>query len=150
MEEGKLKFAKRKLRLQRCKTLPGSAPVPKQTAPLPKDKPTPQDKARARAVVPPMPQGDPALGARLAHLGKDARKAVKAADAARVARRLAKKKARAAFGVPVAAGDGAAKKERARERKTPLERRAAGAHKPDKKKGRVRSEKSVAKRNAKK
>ncbi|KAI0029263.1 hypothetical protein K488DRAFT_56756, partial [Vararia minispora EC-137] len=147
MEEGQLKFAKRKLRLQHCKTLPGSAPI--ASAP-PKPKATPQDKARARVTVAPVsvPKGDPALGERLAHMSKEARKAAKASDAARIARRLAKKKARAALSVPVKAGNAEMKK--TRERKTPLERRAAGAHKPAAKKGRVRSEKSVAKRNAKK
>ncbi|KAL1744989.1 hypothetical protein HDZ31DRAFT_82256 [Schizophyllum fasciatum] len=73
---GALKFAKRKLRVQRCKTVPGA---PKAQAP------------RTPVVV---PSGDPTLGSRLAGLPKDARKAAKAADAARVARRAAKKAAK--------------------------------------------------------
>ncbi|KAL1705230.1 hypothetical protein EV121DRAFT_279793 [Schizophyllum commune] len=72
---GTLKFAKRKLRVQKCKTVAGAS-----------------TKAPRKPIV--VPSGDPTLGSRLAGLPKDARKAAKAADAARVARRAAKKAAK--------------------------------------------------------
>ncbi|KAF8967173.1 hypothetical protein BDZ97DRAFT_1656759, partial [Flammula alnicola] len=80
LTEDKLKFAKRKLRVQRCKTAPGTKQV------------ITQRKEKGPAVV--IPKGDPALGERLAGLPKDERKQLKSTDADRVARRLAKKKAR--------------------------------------------------------
>ena len=65
-------------------------------------------------VVSPVPKGDPSLGERLAGLSKDKRKEAKASDPTRVARRLAKKKARASLAkMDVKKGD----KVRARERK---------------------------------
>ncbi|VDC01324.1 unnamed protein product [Peniophora sp. CBMAI 1063] len=165
LEEGKLKFAKRKLRLQRCKTLPGSAPLKK---PDPKNKPAPPvrvgkptdsgyqprlstSNTKRPISLADLPKGDPRLGERLKDLDKSARKAVKAADAERVARRMAKKKARAALGLKVKEGDKEGKK-RVRERKNPIERKAEGKKNAGVKKGRVRSEKSssVARRNAKK
>ncbi|KZV67201.1 hypothetical protein PENSPDRAFT_736696 [Peniophora sp. CONT] len=162
MEEGKLKFAKRKLRLQRCKTLPGSAPIKKPepksinkpAPPITVGKPTDAGyKPRLSTTKPislaDIPKGDPRLGERLKDLDKDARKAVKAADAERVARRMAKKKVRGALGLKVKEGDKEGKK-RVRERKNVVERKSEGRHKPVAKKGRVRSEKSVAKRNGKK
>jgi len=83
LEEEKLKFAKRKLRVQRCKTVPGEREV------------STQKKSRGPAtpaVV--IPKGDPRLGEKLAGLPKEERKQLKSSDADRVARRLAKKKAR--------------------------------------------------------
>ena len=162
MEEGTLKFAKRKLRLQRCKTLPGSAPVKK---PEPKNKPAPkitvgkptdsgyQPRVSSSTKPKPislaeLPKGDPRLGERLKDLDKDARKAAKAADTDRIARRMAKKKARLAMGVKEKSDKDS--KKRVRERKNPVERKTEGKHKPVAKKGRIRSEKSVAKRNEKK
>lgn len=85
LEEEKLKFAKRKLRVQRCKTVPrGKLQVN-------------QKKTRMAAPTVIVPKGDPALGERLAGLPKDERKQLKSSDADRVARRLAKKKARMAM-----------------------------------------------------
>lgn len=74
LEPGKLKFSKRKLRLERCKTLPATNST---------------TKTDAHTVI--APRGDPSLGAKLAHLPKDERKRIKSADAGRIARRLAKK-----------------------------------------------------------
>lgn len=92
-----------------------------------------------------MPKGDPALGAKLAHLPKDARKQVKAADADRVARRLAKKRAK------VLAEKGVkARVDRERVRRPAGEKRAPGAQKREKGKGRVRSGRALAKMNTKK
>lgn len=160
LEEGKLKFAKRKLRVQRCKTIPGSSiPTKNLTADNHKSKTA---KAKSKSQQPPqtkkatkqghpvqppkpiiVPKGDPKLGDKLAHLSKGERKQAKAADADRIARRLAKKKARMAMGTKhkdQASGD---------DRKRVRVRKSAKVE-PKKKKGRVRSEASVAKLNAKK
>jgi nucleolar protein 12 len=79
----------------------------------------------------------------LAHLSKTDRKAAKAVDPARVARRLAKKKARNTLQIPEQ------KKERMRVRKNTAERKGTGTAALQKKK-RIRSEQSVARRNTKK
>ncbi|KAG6853561.1 hypothetical protein C0991_003231 [Blastosporella zonata] len=150
LEPLKLKFAKRKLRVQRCRTLPGSSSSTRQ-ATASKAKGNDNPNAIAVAKRPPpivVPKGDPTLGEKLAHLPKDARKQYKSTDADRVARRLAKKKARMAMpGVKVQGKD----KERDRVRKGPG---AGGASKKkvvsSSKKGRVRSEKSLSKLNGKK
>ena len=90
-----------------------------------------------------MPKGNPNLGAQLVHLSKAERKAAKAVDPDRVARRLAKKKARNSLRVPEKG------KDRVRVRKNTGEPKGAGAP-ARRKKSRVRSEKSVEKRNIKK
>jgi nucleolar protein 12 len=101
-----------------------------------------------------VPQGDPSLGEKLAHLSKEARKEVKATDSARVARRLAKKKARMALAVSGKGSDSELKiqsKDRNRERKTAVNKKGNRKHGVGSAtKGRVRSEKSIAKRNLKK
>jgi nucleolar protein 12 len=76
-------------------------------------------------------------------LSKVDRKAAKAVDPARVARRLAKKKARNTLQIPEQ------KKDRTRVRKNTTERKGEGPAAPQKKK-RLRSEQSVARRNTKK
>ncbi|KAF5315204.1 hypothetical protein D9619_007095 [Psilocybe cf. subviscida] len=92
LEETKLKFAKRKLRVQRCKTAPGGKNAPNVN----NDK---RDKSKSKAPRPTVivPKGDPRLGEKLHGLPKEERKQLKSADADRVARRLAKKKARMAM-----------------------------------------------------
>jgi hypothetical protein len=146
MEETKLKFAKRKLRVQRCKTIPslssGTRPVTRSDSKLPVSL---RSRAPTVAVpIPPIPKGDPSLGGKLAHLPKDERKQMKASDADRVARRLAKKKARNALAKQ---GVKPQVKDRDRVRKT-MDMKKVSV--PQRNKGRVRSEKSLAKRNAKK
>jgi len=141
MEENKLKFAKRKLRVQRCKTLPGARSStntgPKSPAP---------SRSRAPATpIPSIPKGNPALGSILAHLPKDERKQIKASDADRVARRLAKKKAR---NVLAKQDVKLHSKDRDRVRKSMTVKKASAPRKKESK-GRVRSEKSLAKRNVK-
>lgn len=145
LEEQKLKFAKRKLRVQRCKSLPG-AKVAVDAKTHPKAANTP----RSAPVPIVIPKGDPALGERLAHLSKDARKQAKSIDADRVARRLAKKKARMAMGPP--GGSGVKGKDRERVRKPASGSGSSKAKNFGRKegKGRVRSEKSLLKRNLKK
>jgi len=143
MDVSRLKFAKRKLRVQRCKTAPAASP---RDAPAGKmsiegvkmAKPTGASKADS------MPKGDPDLGSKLAHLSKEERKKVKASDSDRRARRLAKKKIRNSL----SAKDVDHVKDRERARKQSTMKKSAPAH--SQKKGRVRSEKSVAKRNLKK
>lgn len=166
LEQGKVKFAKRKLRVQRCKgitsaskssrkkTEKASSPQKSKTAtggtitnprpfgPTPIHIPTPGS----------IPRGDPNLGKQLENLSKEDRKKEKAANADRVARRLAKKQVKAAmakdsskFGMD---GNG---KERVRMRK----RQGGGSGglpsgKTKAKKPRVRSEANLAKRNMKK
>ncbi|TFK61546.1 hypothetical protein BDN72DRAFT_849568 [Pluteus cervinus] len=102
MEEGKLKFAKRKLRVQRCKTIPGVTIPSKSLSTSTTTKPPNAKIAtvthRRPIPVPVVPKGDPTLGAKLAGMSKYERKEVKATNADRIARRLAKKKARIAFG----------------------------------------------------
>ncbi|KAA1474692.1 hypothetical protein DENSPDRAFT_873549 [Dentipellis sp. KUC8613] len=155
LDETKLKFAKRKLRVQRCKTLPGgklpAAKISGKAAPPTKGvkEKRPQQKRQAVPIV--VPKGNPLLGEKLAHLPKEKRKEAKAADADRVARRLAKKKARNALGragVKEQPGAGA-KKDRERVRKSAGERKGS-ALKKEQKKSRVRSARNAEKRNAKK
>lgn len=140
MESSKLKFAKRKLRVQRSKLVPGSAAKQHKTtsAVLPRAKKT----AEAAISIVPLPKGDPLLGEKLAGLSKDERKAAKAANADRVKRRLAKKKAR--DGVEKAQGGKDRKRERSR-----AQNKNGGKAKVVKK-ARIRSDKSLANRNAKK
>lgn len=140
LESGQLKLAKRKLRVQRCKSIPNATSIKN----VPPSKPT---QASNRAPVPPVPKGDPSLGEKLVKLTKEERKRVKAADADRVARRMAKKKARmvlAKQGVPLQS------KQRERVRKTGTTKNPDGVPRKKTSKGRVRSEKSIAKRNMKK
>lgn len=139
LEPGKLKFAKRKLRVQRCK------PVPKLSLGK-KDPPSKPEQTSSRAPVH-VPKGDPSLGEKLVKLTKEERKRVKAADADRVARRMAKKNARMALaeqGLPPQ------HKQRERVRKTGAAKKPGGPPPKKASKGRVRSEKSIAKRNTKK
>ncbi|THH29117.1 hypothetical protein EUX98_g5066 [Antrodiella citrinella] len=147
MEELRLKFAKRKLRVQRCKTLPGAKtkiPPSRKNAPPP----NPQAAASSRRVPSaPVPKGDPNLGAKISHLSKEERKDVKKGDADRVTRRLAKKVAKSKMaliekGVKSKISD----RERSRKRPNDYKSKAGG----DKKKGRVRSEKAISKLNTKK
>jgi nucleolar protein 12 len=111
MEEVKLKFAKRKLRVQRCKTIPGSAKVKSAPAARPSTASTTPHvlsstpkirggKALLTSRMPTtvsVPKGDPSLGTRLANMSKEERKQAKSSDADRLARRAAKKKAKTAL-----------------------------------------------------
>ena len=121
LEVDKLRFAKRKLRVQRCKTLPSALSSSSSSAPGGQSKKSnttnnnnkgtsnagplhsssthPEKSSRPSSKKPPVviPKGDPLLGARLKDLSKDERKVAKSTDADRIARRLAKKKARNAL-----------------------------------------------------
>jgi nucleolar protein 12 len=98
MEPQKLKFAKRKLRVQRCKTLPGTKLPKSATLSTATDRRNQNSGISAmvnRAIaVHGVPKGDPLLGDKLRTLSKEERKAAKSVDSHRIARRLAKKKAR--------------------------------------------------------
>jgi len=87
-----------------------------------------------------VPKGDPALGKKLEALSKDQRKQCKAEDSDRVARRLAKKKVKAAM-----AKAKSQVRERPRRRTDP--KKVAAALKP---KRRIRSEANLRNRNLKK
>lgn len=186
-EENKLKFAKRKLRVQKCKTVPGvklsstnarsqvraaaaasarttSNPQSNSSNPrtansntksfargsnaTPTGTRSPAQKSRVPIIV---PKGDPSLGTKLAHLPKEARKEAKSQDADRVARRLAKKKARGQMDSQMRkSGDGEVKV-RSRERvKSGAKGKIGGKGKGGGGKTRLRSDKSMMKRNGKK
>ncbi|KAF9013161.1 hypothetical protein BDQ17DRAFT_1404729 [Cyathus striatus] len=141
LEETKLRFAKRKLRVERCKTLPGASSKTSLSSMSKSKSDKPQAQARPTKVD--IPKGDPALGEKIASLSKEDRKKVKSADADRVARRLAKKKARMSMGPKVEGGE----RKRDRKDRKPKEKRNTGRKEGGK---RVRSEKSAVKRNVKK
>jgi nucleolar protein 12 len=146
LEPSKLKFAKRKLRVERCKTLPSSLNAPPRnpsTSSAAPSRSTRHPSTKLTGTPTTVPKGNPDLGTQLAHLSKADRKAAKAVDSARVARRLAKKKARNTLQIPEQ------KKDRVRVRKNTAERKGAYAAALPKKK-RLRSEQNVARRNTKK
>jgi nucleolar protein 12 len=94
-----------------------------------------------------IPKGDPLLGEKLAGLSKDERKQRKSTDMDRVARRLAKKKARMALTSVKSQG-----KDRERIRKMTGQRKSSGGgdKKDSRSRKRIRSAESVAKKNTKK
>ncbi|KAJ3716021.1 hypothetical protein C8R42DRAFT_778754 [Lentinula raphanica] len=162
LEPGKLKFAKRKLRVERCKTIPGgSFKVKVKSTPSSSRTNDPTSKASASAhpkypTSVSVPKGDPNLGAKLANLSKEERKNAKATDADRIARRLAKKKSRMAMAVG-ADGVKVQGKERGRERKHRTNGGGGGASgkghgvgSATKNKGKALSERALKKRNTKK
>ena len=92
-----------------------------------------------------MPKGDPSLGVKISHLTKEERKKVKSTDADRVARRLAKKKAKALSEKGVkSTSDGAKDRVRKRTKEGKIQKG------PEKSKKRVRSNKALLKMNTKK
>ena len=155
-EQSKLKFAKRKLRVQRCKTLPGGPKLRASRSVRPSTSSTPPTNngkgGPSRPPPPPrlvpasrhVPKGNPELGAKLVHLPKEERKKVKAADADRVARRMAKKRAKtlAEKGVK-SQGDRERVRKRASEKK-------GGSKEGAKPQRRVRSGRAISKLNTKK
>jgi nucleolar protein 12 len=161
LEEGKIKFAKRKLRVQRCKATTSSSVLAKRKV----EKGTAASLREGKGINPPssgststrtpasrsIPKGDPNLGKQLEHLSKEERKREKAANAERVARRLAKKQVKAAMTKEKSkfGGDGRGK-ERVRVRKKGRASGASLSGRPKAKKSRVRSDANIAKRNTKK
>jgi len=101
MEAGKLKFAKRKLRVQHCKGSSGTSQPDRGTKGSKKREliqtaTAPPQGGRSSAPYPVLKhvKGDPKLGERLKGLSKEERREAKKSDAVRQARRLAKKQAR--------------------------------------------------------
>ncbi|EPQ50956.1 hypothetical protein GLOTRDRAFT_49630 [Gloeophyllum trabeum ATCC 11539] len=153
LDETKLKFAKRKLRVQRCKTsLASHQLVAGYSARRVGGGKSSETQARSGGMgqrsnlVPAVPKGNPALGEKIAHLPKEARKQAKASDPDRVARRMAKKKARMAL---INKGTKPQATERERIRKRPKAKPGSDAGKESKKR-RVRSDKSILNKNMKK
>ncbi len=119
MEAGKLKFAKRRLRVQRCKGTSG----PSQPGPGRGAKGSKQQELIQKGAIPEQRgrtdpfwkrvKGDPKLGERLKGLSKEERKEAKKSDVTRQARRLDKKKK-----VALEKGMSGKDKERVRTRKT--------------------------------
>ena len=124
----KLRFAKRLLRIQACKTVP---PKPATVHAVdPKNSKVKTAKSEA------IPKGDPKLGELLKGLSKEERRIAKSADADRQARRLAKKRLKIKAGLDKEKGSvklGVT--------------RVAGDRKPKikAKNGRIRSEHALAK-----
>ena len=154
LEEPRIKFAKRKLRVQRCKTLPGAS---KSIKPTSTNKPStsansktnkPERHQRPAPTPVSIPKGDPTLGSKIAGLSKEERKKAKSTDADRVARRLAKKKAKVLADKGVKSRDGG--KDRERVRKRPAKEGSGVPEKKKAKTGRVRSGNAIAKMNRKK
>lgn len=171
LEEAKLKYGKRTLRVQRCKSLPAKpkTPAPSSThipivAPnsvlptgsIPESFAPGFSRSRAPHLPPAkivVPKGNPLLGETIKDLSKEERKVVKSADAERMARRVAKKKARTALERSGAATGGGMKE------RVKLDGGMGGGGKGKKakpgvglkaKKSRVRSAAAGAKRNEKK
>ena len=169
LEQGKVKFAKRKLRVQRCKTatlasmpskkktereVPGSSLSQRVKTSTGGTVTNPRSSGSTLIRVPTpgsVPKGDPNLGKKLEHLSKEDRKKEKAANADRVARRLAKKQVKAAMTKESSKFGGDSKgKERVRVRRKGGAPGGPSAGKTKVKKSRVRSEANLANRNMKK
>ena len=150
----KLKYAKRTLRVQRSKVLPpslGGKEAKKQAAAVARGKDgkpvKPAAAAKKSAPLPTIPKGDPTLGAKLANLSKDERKAAKSSDPERLARRMAKK---AVVKAKLKAGDAVA----GSREKVKLDMKSGGKKGKDggklkAKKSRVRSEHALKKMKGK-
>jgi nucleolar protein 12 len=142
----KLKLAKRPLRVQRCKTLP-TPPLKTRKGSSTSTATANKSGASSSKVKPktlyskstPMPKGNPLLGEKIKDLSKDERKVAKATDAERQARRMAKKKLKAAGAVRVDKEKGAVKLggEKKSKKFDPSKKAA--------KKGRARSDNAVSK-----
>ena len=146
MEQGKLKFAKRKLRVQKCKTVPNASDGKRETSKRPqRDIQAPRGKSeRVSHVASAQVYGDPQLGERIAGLSKEMRKKIKSTEPDRVARRLAKKKARLSM-----KRDGTKTKARVRERKHPSQGKSLNSSRKGSK-ARVRSDRAMTRKNFKK
>jgi len=142
LPSSKLKFAKKPLRVQPCKTLPPHVRIHGKQ-PEAKDGDKGKGKAGAAAkpakkALPagPIPRGNPALGEKLKDLSKEERKLAKATDAERQARRMAKKKLKVA---KAHMETGAVKLAATKAEKKRTEKKVTA------KKGRVRSSHALAK-----
>ncbi|WVF65790.1 hypothetical protein IAT40_000524 [Kwoniella sp. CBS 6097] len=147
MDASKIRFAKRTLRVQSCKTLPSATTLNNtikfMAAGTGVNSSGKGDKKSAAKPNKPfvrpgaVPKGNPKLGEKIKDLSKDERKAVKSADADRQARRMAKKKARM--------GMEKAEKGAVKLNLTKSERERTKGAKPKAKKGKIRSQNAIAK-----
>lgn len=141
VDDSKLRFAKKPLRIQRAKTLPSQRPKPTTIDPKarpskPDQKPTKTYSKPTLKPTGPAPKGNPLLGAKIRDLSKDERKVAKAADEDRQTRRLAKKKLRGKMG---------AEAEKGAVKLLPSKGEKARGKKVVAKKSRVRSSNALAK-----
>lgn len=141
MDAKQIKFAKRTLRVQPCKTIPTANTLQNTIKKIAagsggasKDK---TKKAYVRPGV--IPKGDPALGDKLKNLSKEERKTIKSSDADRQARRLAKKKAKMSLEKDKAKGAVKLTLTKSEREKT------SASKKPKAKKGKKRAPSAVAK-----
>lgn len=120
MEADKLKFANRKLRVQRCKAKNTSS-KPSNSVAI-KDLTTAEAKGKSTFSkgdkTHKLHKGDPLLGERIKGLSKDERKEVKKQDVNRLARRMEKKAKRRTLDPASRSGKMKEIKERIRVRKT--------------------------------
>lgn len=145
MDAKQIKFAKRTLRVQPCKTIPTANTLQNTIKKVAagagggassnkKDK-TKKPYVR-RGVI---PKGDPLLGEKLKNLSKEERKNIKSSDADRQARRLAKKKAKMSLEKDKAKGAVKLTLTKSEREKT------SASKKPKAKKGKKRAPSAVAK-----
>ncbi|WVO18633.1 hypothetical protein L204_106352 [Cryptococcus depauperatus] len=142
LDSKKIKFAKRYLRVQPCKTLPSSNTLNNAIKKVAAGSlSSSKDKIKKKKVtrVGVIPKGDPALGEKLKELSKEERKAAKSSDTDRLARRLAKKQAKLAM-------DKNKERSRVKLSLTKAEKeKTNAAKKPKAKKGKKRAPGAIAK-----
>lgn len=145
MDAKQIKFAKRTLRVQPCKTIPTANTLQNTIKKVAagagggvssnkKDK-TKKPYVRPGVIL----KGDPLLGERLKNLSKEERKNIKSSDADRQARRLAKKKAKMSLEKDKAKGAVKLTLTKSEREKT------SASKKPKAKKGKKRAPSAVAK-----
>lgn len=146
MDAKQIKFAKRTLRVQPCKTIPTANTLQNTIKKVAagsggggassgkKDK-TKRPYVRSGVI----PKGDPLLGEKLKDLSKEERKTIKSSDADRQARRLAKKKTKMSLEKDKAKGAVKLTLTRSEREKT------SASKKPKAKKGKKRAPSAVAK-----
>lgn len=146
MDAKQIKFAKRTLRVQPCKTIPTANTLQNTIKKVAAGSggggasSGKKDKTKRPYVRPGViPKGDPLLGEKLKDLSKEERKTIKSSDADRQARRLAKKKAKMSLEKDKAKGAVKLTLTRSEREKT------SASKKPKAKKGKKRAPSAVAK-----
>lgn len=141
MDAKQIKFAKRTLRVQPCKTIPTANTLQNTIKKIAAGSGgASKDKTKKPYVRPGViPKGDPALGDKLKNLSKEERKTIKSSDADRQARRLAKKKAKMSLEKDKAKGAVKLTLTKSEREKT------SASKKPKAKKGKKRAPSAVAK-----
>ncbi|OXG50468.1 nucleolar protein 12 [Cryptococcus neoformans c8] len=147
MDAKQIKFAKRTLRVQPCKTIPTANTLQNTIKKVAAGSgggggasSGKKDKTKRPYVRPGViPKGNPLLGEKLKDLSKEERKTIKSSDADRQARRLAKKKAKMSLEKDKAKGAVKLTLTRSEREKT------SASKKPKAKKGKKRAPSAVAK-----